>query len=82
MCEFTGRPFAGNGTSENTILYKESIGKGSHTVSVSENNLPPTTKRFKGSHTVTVLENDLPQRGSNYELVVFLSCKPSANSLI
>ena len=83
MCEFTWCPFGGNGTSSNTIL-KENIGEGSHTVTIVENDLPPTTKRFKGSHTDTVLENDLPPTAKmfNYELVVFLGCKPSANSLI
>ena len=46
--------------------------------------LPPITKRFKASHTDNILENVFfrMQRGSNYELVEFLGCKPSANSLI
>ena len=57
--------------------YKKNIGEGSHTVTVLEKYLPPTTKRFKGSHTDNILENVFfrMRRGSNYELVVFLSCK-------
>ena len=48
ICEFTWCPFGGNSTSENTLLNKENIGEGLHTVTVLENDLPPTTKRFKG----------------------------------
>ena len=47
MCEFTGFPFGGNGTNENTLLNKENIGEGAHTVTVLENDLPLTAKRFK-----------------------------------
>ena len=54
MCEFTGCPFGGNGTSVNTLLNKENIGEGWHPVTVPESDFPPTTKRFKGSHTDTV----------------------------
>ena len=49
-----------------------------------KNDLPPTTKRFEGPHTDNVLENVffLTQRGSSYELVVFLGYKPSADSFL
>ena len=70
--------------SENTILNKNNIGEGSHNCHHTGKTifLPPQ-KRFKGSHTDNVLENIFfrIQRGSNYELVVFWGCKPSANSL-
>ena len=70
-------------TSENTVLNKKKIGEGSHTVTIRKTDLPLTTKRFKGSHTDNALELFFrTQRGSNYELVVFLGCKPSANSPI
>ena len=59
-------PFWWNGTSKNTILNKENIGE-SHTVTVLENDLPPTTKRFKASHTDTVLENDLPPTAKRFQ---------------
>ena len=84
MCEFMGRPFGGNGTSVNTLLNKVNIGEGLHTVTILENDLPPTTKGSK-DRTQTPYWKKIflrRERGSNYELAVFLGCKPSANSLI
>ena len=63
MCEFIGSPFGGKGTSKSILLIK-----GSHTVTILENNLLPTTKRFKGSHTDTVMENNLPPTVKRFEL--------------
>ena len=42
-----------------------------------KNDLPPTTKRFKGLHTDNIGKKIFfrTQRGSNYELVVFMGCK-------
>ena len=68
-----------------TILNKKNIGDGFHMLSPYwKNDLPPITKRFKASHTEKILENVFfrMQRGSNYKLVEFLGCKPSANSLV
>ena len=48
---------------------KKNIGERSHTVTVMENDLRPTTKRFKGSHTDGALENVFfrTRSDSNYE---------------
>ena len=60
-------------------LIKRTLAKDGALSQFWKNDLPPG----KGSHTDKVLENFFfrTQRGSNYELVVFLGCKPSANSL-
>ena len=74
MCEFKCALLVEMVQAKVLSLLKKTLAKDRTTVTIQENNLPPTTKRFKGSHTDTIPENNL-QSGSNYKLIVFLCCK-------